>query len=141
MAASSSGAKAYSSVFALADSGKRIIQIVQLLEEMRMSFSFCLNKHELLLLSGFGLLFQGLDLKEDGKLIWDNQSLVCSVIAILGRNVGPGAIESKWLACSILADPCCRALYRTIKVLKQCVNLGTTLEWRHAEPTSHAKIN
>ena len=92
-----------SSVFALADSSKRIIQIVQLLEERRMSLSFCLNKHELLLLSGFGLLFQGLDLKEDGRFIWDNQRLVCSVIEILGRNVGLGALEFKRLACSILA--------------------------------------
>ena len=43
---------------ALASSSKHIIQIVQLLEERRMSFSFCLNKNELLLLAGFGLLYR-----------------------------------------------------------------------------------
>ena len=68
-----------------------------------MSFSLCLNKNELLLLSGIGLLFQGLDLKQEGKLIRDNQRLVCSVIEILERNVAPGAIEFKKVACSMLA--------------------------------------
>ena len=43
---------------ALASSSKHIIQIVQLLEERRMSFSFCLNKNGLLLLAGFGLLYR-----------------------------------------------------------------------------------
>ena len=55
---SSLGAKAGSSMVALASSSKHIIQIVRLLEERRMSFSFCLNKNELLLLAGFGLLYR-----------------------------------------------------------------------------------
>ena len=97
------GAKTSSSVVALADSGKHIMQIFQLLEERSMSFSFCLNKNEVLLLSGFGLLFQGLDLKQDGKLIRENQRLVCSVIQNLERNMAPAALPFKKLACSIIA--------------------------------------
>ncbi|MCJ1250821.1 hypothetical protein MMC30_008049 [Trapelia coarctata] len=100
---SSLGAKASSSVVTLADSSKHIIKIVQLLEERRMNFTFCLNMNELLLLSGFGLLYQGLDLKQEGKLIRDNQRLVCSVIEILERNLAPGATAFKKLACSIIA--------------------------------------
>lgn len=68
-----------------------------------MNFTFCLNKNELLLLSGFGLLYQGLDLKQEGKLIRDNQRLVCSVIEILERTLAPGAAPLKKLASSIIA--------------------------------------
>ncbi|KAI4241355.1 MAG: hypothetical protein L6R42_011291, partial [Xanthoria sp. 1 TBL-2021] len=77
--------------------------IVQLLEERRMSFSFCLNKSELLLLSGFGLLFQGLDLNSKGKLMQDSQRLVCSVIAILERNAALGSAAFKGVACAMIS--------------------------------------
>ncbi|KAL8638815.1 MAG: hypothetical protein Q9226_008956, partial [Calogaya cf. arnoldii] len=100
---SSLGSKALSSIVALADSSKHIIQIVQLLEERRMSFSFCLNKNELLLLSGFGLLFQGLDLNRKGKLLQDSQRLVCSVIAIVERNAALGSAAFKSVACAMIS--------------------------------------
>ncbi|MCJ1391399.1 hypothetical protein MMC18_004263 [Xylographa bjoerkii] len=99
---SSLGSKTSSSVIALADSSKHIIQIVQLLEERNMNFSFCLNKNELLLLAGFGLLFQNLDLNQEGMLIRDNQRLVCSVIQILERDLAPSAAPFKKVACSII---------------------------------------
>ena len=97
------GPKASSSVVALATSSKHIIQIVQLLEERRMCFSFCLNKNELLLLSGFGLLFQGLYLDRKGKLTQDSQRLMCSVIEKLERNKAPGAADFKKLACTMIS--------------------------------------
>lgn len=68
-----------------------------------MSFSFCLNRNEVLILSGFGLLFQGLDLNRHGKLIKDNHRLVCSVIELLERASAPGAAEFKKVACSMLS--------------------------------------
>ena len=67
-----------------------------------MNFSFCLNKNELLLLASFGLLFQNLDLNQEGMLIRDNQRLVCSVIQILERDLAPSAIPFKKVACSIM---------------------------------------
>lgn len=100
---SSLGNKATSSIIALAQSSKHIIQIIQLLEERRMSFSFCVNKKELLLLAGFGLLFQGLNLDRKGKLIQDSQRLLCSVIEILERNGAPGAAEFKKIACTMMS--------------------------------------
>ncbi|MCJ1386096.1 hypothetical protein MMC17_009221 [Xylographa soralifera] len=100
---SSLGSKTSSSVIALADSSKHIIQIIQLLEERKMNFSFCLNKDELLLLAGFGLLFQNLYLNQEGMLIRDNQRLVCSVMQILERDLAPSAIPFKKVACSIIA--------------------------------------
>ena len=100
---SSLGKKASSSVVILAQSSKHIIQIIQLLEERRMSFSFCLNKNELLLLAGFGLLFQGLDLDRKGKLIQDSQRLLCSVVEILERNNAPGAADFKKVVCAMIS--------------------------------------
>ena len=68
-----------------------------------MSFSFCLNKNELLLLAGFGLLFQGLNLDRRGKLIQDSQRLLCSVIEILERNNAPGAADFKKITCVMIS--------------------------------------
>ena len=68
-----------------------------------MSFSFCLNKNEVLLLSGFALLYQSLDLNRDSKLIKDSQRLTCSVVEILERNNGIGAAAFKGLACSLIS--------------------------------------
>ena len=68
-----------------------------------MSFSFCLNKNELLLLAGFGLLFQGLNLDRRGSLIQDSQRLLCSVVEILERNSAMGAAEFKKAACAMIS--------------------------------------
>ncbi|KAL8669196.1 MAG: hypothetical protein Q9168_006208 [Polycauliona sp. 1 TL-2023] len=115
---SSLGSKASSSVVALADSSKHMIQIMQLLEERRMSFSFCLNKNELLLLSGFGLLYQGLDLNRKGKLMQDSQRLVCSVIATLEGNGAAGSEAFKSVACAMISvDQSPQAVPATKKVL------------------------
>lgn len=86
----------------LATSSKYIIQIVQLLEERRMSFSFCLNMNELLLVAGFGLLFQGLDLNRKGKWIQDSQRLVIYAIDVIDRNGGLGIEEFRELASSMI---------------------------------------
>jgi hypothetical protein len=95
------GNKASSSVISLADSSKHIIQIVQLLEERNMSFSFCLNKNEMLTLCGLSLLYQGLDLKQEGKLMQDGQRLVGNVIQFLEKANAPGATDFKRLAASM----------------------------------------
>ena len=68
-----------------------------------MSFSFCLNKGELLLLAGFGLLYQGLTFDQRGKLIQGSQRLLCSVIEILERNNAPGAAEFKRVTCAMIS--------------------------------------
>ena len=72
-----------------------------------MSFSFCLNKNELLLLAGFGLLyqglFQGLNLDHGGKLSQDSQRLLCSVIEILERNAAVGAPQFKKVARAMIS--------------------------------------
>lgn len=96
------GTKASPSVISLADSSKHIIQIAQLLEERSMSFSFCLNKNEMLTLCGLSLLYQGLDLKQEGKLMQDGQRLVGSVVHFLEKARAPGAADFKRLATSMI---------------------------------------
>lgn len=69
----------------VSDSSKHLIQICQLLEERSMSFSFCLNKADLLVLCGMALLYQGLELKQESKLLKDNERVVNAVIKTVGR--------------------------------------------------------
>ena len=68
-----------------------------------MSFSICVNKDEILLLAGLSLILQGLDIKQEGKLMHDNQRLVSSVINILERDAFSGAATFKKIAFSTIA--------------------------------------
>jgi hypothetical protein len=67
-----------------------------------MSFSFCLNRNETLALCGLSLLFQSLDLKQEGKLMKDGQRLVGTVLRCLERAQAPGAADFRWLASSMM---------------------------------------
>lgn len=67
-----------------------------------MSFSFCLNKNEMLTLCGLSILYQGLDLKQEGKLMQDGQRLVVVVSDLLEKAEAPGAADFKRLASSML---------------------------------------
>lgn len=67
-----------------------------------MSFSFCLNKNEMLTLCGLSLLYQGLDLKQEGKLMQDSQRLIAVVIKYLQKANAPGASDFKRLAASMI---------------------------------------
>ncbi|KAL9610977.1 MAG: hypothetical protein Q9167_004354 [Letrouitia subvulpina] len=98
---SSLGSKASSSVVTLGSSSKHIIHTIQLLTERRMHFAFCINKNDLLLLCGFGLLFQCLDLDSMGKLMQDSQRLIRSVITLLKGNQAIGAADFNKLACAL----------------------------------------
>ncbi|CZT44241.1 probable transcription activator protein acu-15 [Rhynchosporium secalis] len=95
------GTKSSPSVISLAESSKHIIQIVQLLEERGMSLSLCVNKNEMLTLCGLSLLYQGLDLKQEGKLMQDGQRLVASVVKLLEKADAPGAADFKKLGASL----------------------------------------
>ncbi|KAH8170651.1 fungal specific transcription factor domain-containing protein [Sarocladium implicatum] len=88
---SSLGAKAAPAVLAIGDASKHMIQIVELLDERNMSFSFCLNKADLLTLSGMSLLYQTLELKQDGKLMREDERLVNAVLKMLCGGRAPGS--------------------------------------------------
>lgn len=67
-----------------------------------MTFSFCLNKDEMLTLCGLGLLYQGLDMKPEGSLVSNNQRMVCAVIEYLERDHATEASDFKKLAYSLM---------------------------------------
>jgi hypothetical protein len=81
------------------------VQIVELLDERKLSFSFCLNRNEVLVQAGFGLLFQTLTLAREGKLIKDSNRLVCSVMDMLERGSAAGFSEFRRVGCGIVAVP------------------------------------
>ena len=69
-----------------------------------MSFTICLNKGELLVLSGFGLLFQGLGLKAEGKLIQDTQRYIHSTIELLNQIGSPSLDAFKNVVRSLIPE-------------------------------------
>lgn len=99
------GNKASSSMLAMAGSCKHMVQIVQLLEERSMSFSFCLNKDEVLVLSGFGLLFQGLGLESGSKILRDNHKMIGAVVDTLHKSKAPCAQPFERVARSFVPTP------------------------------------
>lgn len=91
---------------AVGDACKHIVQIVELLDERKLSFSFCINRNEVLVQAGFGLLFQALNLAREGKLMKDSNRLVCSVMDMLERGNAAGYAEFRRIGCGIVAVPC-----------------------------------
>ncbi|KAH8698544.1 fungal-specific transcription factor domain-containing protein [Talaromyces proteolyticus] len=67
------------SILSIADSSKHIIQILELLDERCLSFSLSINRLEVAYLSGLGLLWQSLGLKQDSKLAKETQKILLTV--------------------------------------------------------------
>ncbi|QPC77342.1 hypothetical protein HYE68_008094 [Fusarium pseudograminearum] len=95
---SSLGSKAASALMSIGSSSKHIVQIIQLLEERGMTFSFCLNKTDLLVICGMTLLYHSIDLKQDSKIMRDDERLVNSVIRILEKADASGSFDFKRVA-------------------------------------------
>jgi len=89
-------------MLALSSSCKSAVQIIQLLEERGLGFSLCLNKDEVLVLSGFGLLFQRLTLDANSKILKESQKMVTIITEILSKNQAPCAPEFKKIASACL---------------------------------------
>lgn len=88
----------------LANSSKSIVQILDLLDERGLAFSICLNKGDLLVLSGFGLLFQNLELDQGGALIRENQRLINTIGGLLDQTPSLASVEFRRIS-NALAIP------------------------------------
>lgn len=66
---------------------------MELLAERGLGFSFCLNKDELVVLSGLGLLHQSLDLDANSKLYKDTQKMIAAASTVLEQTKSPCATE------------------------------------------------
>ncbi|KAK5170380.1 DNA-binding transcription factor cat8 [Saxophila tyrrhenica] len=102
---SSLGGRSSSSMIIMANSCKHIVQIIQLLNERGLSFAFCLNRDELLVTAGFGLLFQGLTLDPSSKILKDNHKMLYAVFGVLEKSHAPCASEFKRVACMFIPSP------------------------------------
>lgn len=89
----------------LAAAGKHILQILDLLLERHMNYTFPLNKVDLLLTSGFAIVWQSLDLEDDSKLIKDNQKSLTSIIGMLQlENPAAAAEFQKVVTCFVTVE-------------------------------------
>lgn len=89
-------------MISIGNSSKHIIQIVELLEERNMTFSFCLNKTDVLVICGMTLLYQTLALKNDSKLSKEGQRLVNRVVRMLIKAKAPGSLDFKRISGMIV---------------------------------------
>jgi len=91
----------------IADSAKHIIQILDLLDERRLNYTLPISKTELLLTSGFGLLWQSVDLPSNSKLAKDNQKSISLLLGQLDRESTSSAGEFQKVVTSLISmdDP------------------------------------
>lgn len=94
--------KAAPALISISNSSKHIIQIVELLEERNMTFSFCLNKTDVLVICGMTLLYQSLALKHDSKISKEGQRLVNRVVKMLVDAKAPGSLDFKRISSMIV---------------------------------------
>ncbi|QDS76004.1 hypothetical protein FKW77_004664 [Venturia effusa] len=85
----------------LANSSKAIVQIQELLDERGLVFSICLNRGELLVLAGFGLLFQNIELDEGGALIRENQRQINTIANFLDRVPSTASVEFRRISNAV----------------------------------------
>ncbi|KAI0376012.1 fungal-specific transcription factor domain-containing protein [Hypomontagnella monticulosa] len=120
------GAKAAPALIAVGESSKHIVQIIQLLEERNMSFSFCLNMADVLVLCGTSLLYQSLDLKHESKLMKDAERLINEVLKLLLKAKAPGTYDLKRVASMLI----------TVDVPSQPTSVRTSPDTTMAAPPS-----
>ncbi|KIW22549.1 uncharacterized protein PV07_12426 [Cladophialophora immunda] len=98
-----SGSASSAAGIVLAAAGKHVLQILDLLLERRMNYTFPLNKADLLLNSGLAILWQSLDLEDDSKLAKDNQKSLTMLVGILHSENAPAAVEFQKIATCFVA--------------------------------------
>lgn len=91
------------SVLAVSDSSKHIIQILQLLDERRLCLSVSINRQEIVLMSGLGLLWQTLGLKRDSKLAKESQKLLTNIVDLLKSDSASTATEFSSMASLLVS--------------------------------------
>ncbi len=88
-----SGSACSAATIVLAAAGKHTLQIMDLLDERRMNYTFPFPRKELLVMSAFSILWQSVDLDEDSKLVKDNQKSLSLALTLLNRESQSAATE------------------------------------------------
>ncbi|KKA30974.1 hypothetical protein TD95_001312 [Thielaviopsis punctulata] len=83
-------------LLAIGKCSKRIIQIIQLLEERRLSFAVCMNKADTLTLAGLTVIYEGIRLgSRTNTSLQTNIPLINYVVSSLFRLKAPGCLDFK----------------------------------------------
>lgn len=82
----------------ISDSSKHIIQILQLLDERRLSLSLAINRLEVAYLSGLGILWQDMTLERSSKLVQESRNLLLDVKVQLEPESNTAATEFRILS-------------------------------------------
>jgi hypothetical protein len=96
------GSNTSASLITIADSAKHIVQILELLDERKMHYAFLMNRTELLLASGFSLLWHCMELSQDSKLAKDNQKSLSAFMCLLIQASPSIAAEFQAVAHSLV---------------------------------------
>lgn len=86
----------------ISDSSKHIIQILQLLDERRLSLSLAINRLEVAYLSGLGILWQDMTLERGSKLVQESRNLLLDVKVQLEPESNTAATEFRILSNLII---------------------------------------
>ncbi|KAL5604918.1 hypothetical protein BROUX41_001752 [Berkeleyomyces rouxiae] len=90
-------------ILIIGKTSKRIVQIIELLEERRMSFALCLNKADILAVSGLSLLYEGIKLELPGNSsLQGNVPLINFIVKGLFRLKAPGCLDFKKAAAAFV---------------------------------------
>lgn len=108
-----SGSAASAATIVLAAAAKHIIQIIDLLDERCMNYTFPVNKQDLFLNAGFSILWQCLDLEDDSKLIKDNQKSLTLLLAKISKENTAAGGEFQKVASSFVVVGSPRAIQPT----------------------------
>lgn len=97
-----SGSAASAATIVLAAAAKHIIQIVDLLDERCMNYTFPVGKQDVLMNAGFSILWQCVDLEDDSKLVRDNQKSLTLLLAKVAKENTSAATEFQKVAASFV---------------------------------------
>lgn len=105
-----------------------------------MSFSFCMNKCDLLAICALTLLYQAIDLKPESKMMRDDERLVNIVLKTLHKSKSPGFVDLERVASMLitLSEPSGAAL--PAKTSRKISLTGQTNN-RVSPPANNAKMN
>lgn len=87
----------------LAAAAKHIIQIVDLLDERCMNYTFPASKQDVLLNAGFSILWQCMDLDDDSSIVKDNQKSLTLLLAKVAKENTSVGSEFQKIACTFVA--------------------------------------
>ncbi|RMZ89757.1 hypothetical protein DV736_g3021, partial [Chaetothyriales sp. CBS 134916] len=82
--------------------GKHILQILDLLDERRMNYTFPRPRKELLLTAGFSILWQCIDLDQESKLVKDNRKSLSLALNMLAGESSVSTVEFQRIVTAFL---------------------------------------